>query len=180
MNTLRNRDFSYQTARTRAKCAGILALLTLFAAAASAEDTHHEASAHASEHSYHADTIGVFVGFATENEGVREDGLALGLEYEHRFNESFGIGGVIEHTWGDIDAWVFAIPFAYHNGPWKLYAGPGIEDGEHGTENLIRLGVEYGFHVNGWEISPQLDLDIVERETEVWVLGVVFARGFEF
>jgi hypothetical protein len=162
---------------------GLFAMLAAFAigtgGAAIAEETHHEGETHSSEHPYHPHTIGVFVGYASEDQGVRE-AVGSGLEYERRFNENFGIGGVIEHTWGNIDTWVFVIPFAYHNGPWKLYAGPGVEDGDHGTENLIRLGVEYGFHVNGWEISPQLDLDIVERESEVWVVGVVFARGFEF
>lgn len=179
MNNLCSYAFLCQRARTRTRVAGSL-LLTLFAGATAAGETQHEADAHSSEHPYHANTVGVFVGFATGDEGVRENAFALGLEYEHRFTESFGIGGVIEHTWGDFDAWVFAIPFAYHNGPWKTYVAPGIENSGHDTENLVRLGVEYGFHRNGWEISPQLDLDIIEGGTEVWTAGVVFARGFEF
>ena len=165
---------------SRATFAGLLLTFTLYASALPAQEAHDGTDTHSSEHSYHANTIGMFVGFATEDEGVRENGFALGLEYEYRINQRFGIGGVIERTGGDIDTWVYAIPFAYHNGSWKLYVAPGIEDGEHGSEDLIRFGVEYGFHFDKWEISPQLDLDIVDRDTEVWVLGVVFARGFEF
>lgn len=173
----------YRSAEFHTTVACLLLSLTLCASEISAEETHSAVAPHStdhSDHSYHPHTAGIFAGFATEDEGVRENGFALGLEYEYRFNRSFGIGGVIEHTWGDLDTWVYAVPFAYHRGPWKLYVAPGIEDGDHGTEDLIRLGVEYGFHVDGWEISPQVDLDIVGRETEVWVFGVVFARGFEF
>ncbi len=56
-------------------------------------------------------------------------------------------------------------------------AAPGIEDGEHGTEKLVRIGAEYGFEVKGWEISPQVDLDFVDGD-QVFVLGVTFGRGF--
>jgi hypothetical protein len=42
----------------------------------------------------------------------------------------------------------------------------------------VRLGVEYAFELSaGWEIAPQIDLDLVDGE-EVWVFGLVFARGF--
>jgi hypothetical protein len=45
---------------------------------------------------------------------------------------------------------------------------------------MLRVGVEHGFHVGKWEISPQVDIDFVERESDVLVIGVVFARGFNF
>ena len=60
----------------------------------------------------------------------------------------------------------------------KLYAAPGIEDGHHGTEELLRLGVEYAFEMGeGWEVAPQVNVDLVDSE-DVWVFGLVFARGF--
>ncbi|MEE4161219.1 MAG: hypothetical protein V2I25_01850, partial [Woeseiaceae bacterium] len=93
---------------------------------------------------------------------------------------SFGIGAIVEHTYGDLDIYVYAVPFAYHNGPWKLYVAPGVEEGEGGSLGMLRVGVEHGFHVGKWEISPQVDVDFVERESDVFVIGVVFARGFNF
>lgn len=145
-----------------------------------AEETAHGESQSHGSHAYHTNILGLFVGVAHEEFGRRENGAAIGIEYEYRFGPRFGIGGIVEHTYGDLDTWVYAIPFAYHNGPWKLYAAPGIEEGEAGSERMLRLGVEYGFHMGKWEISPQVDIDIVEREGEVYVLGVVFARGFDF
>ena len=117
----------------------------------------------------------MFIGITSESR--RERGLALGVEYERRLSNSFGIGLLAEHTFGDLNFWVYAVPFAYHTGRWKLYVAPGIEDGDHGSESLLRIGAEYGFEVGEWEISPQLDVDFIGGE-EVWVLGVVFGKGF--
>ena len=49
---------------------------------------------------------------------------------------------------------------------------------KYGSEELLRLGGEYAFHLSGgWEIAPQVNVDIVDGE-DVWVFGLVFARGF--
>jgi len=127
------------------------------------------------EHSeFHKHVVAFFTGVA--HHGARDNGLALGVEYEYRLSSSFGIGALAEHTFGDFDTWVYAIPFAYHRGPWKVYAAPGREDGEHGNESLLRLGGEYGIEAGEWEIAPQLDLDLVHSE-KTWVLGVTFGKG---
>jgi len=128
-----------------------------------------------SEHNeFHKHVVAFFAGVA--HQGARDNGLALGVEYEYRLSSSFGIGALAEHTFGDFDTWVYAIPFAYHRGPWKVYAAPGREDGKHGNESLLRLGGEYGLEVGEWEIAPQLDLDLVHSE-KTWVLGVTFGKG---
>jgi hypothetical protein len=165
-----------------ASCVATLLALTVLSipAGASAEEEAHDGAAHGATHAYHEHIFGLFVGGAEEDSGRRENGFVLGLEYEYRFNQSFGIGAVVEHTYGDLDIWVYAVPFAYHNGPWKMYVAPGVEEGEGGSENMLRFGVEYGFHAGKWEISPQIDIDFVERESDVFVIGVVFARGFDF
>jgi hypothetical protein len=127
-------------------------------------------------HHYHKNVAGIFAG--TTHAGRRENEPALGLEYQRRLNEQFGIGIVTEYTFGEADLWVVAIPVVFHTGHWKFYAGPGIEDGHHGTEELVRLGGEYSFEFSdGWEIAPQVNVDFVDGE-EVWVFGVFFAKGF--
>jgi hypothetical protein len=137
-------------------------------------DEHEPNLDHESMHDFHPNLIALFVGVTDEG---RHEALALGIEYERRLNESFGVGLVAEHTFGDLDFWVYAVPFAYHTGPWKFYIAPGVEDGDHGSESLVRVGGEYAFEVGDWEISPQLDVDLVDGE-EVFVLGVTFGKGF--
>ncbi len=155
----------------------VLALLLIVFGAppAFAQEGEHESSSdHESTHDFHRNFLALFVGVTDEG---RDEALALGIEYERRLNESFGVGVVAEHAFGDLDFWVYAVPFAYHTGRWKLYIAPGVEDTDHGSESLIRLGVEYAYEVGSWEISPQLDVDFVDGE-QVLVLGVTFGKGF--
>ena len=163
----------------------IAAILLVFAlavpdAACADDGTGNADSGHSGATGHHDHAIGLFLGFAAEESGAREDGVALGIEYERRLSDRFGIGGIVEHTYGELDVWVYAVSFAYHTGPWRLYAAPGIEDTHHGSEKMLRIGVEYGLPIGRWEIAPQFDFDIVDRESEVLVFGLTFARGFDF
>ena len=84
---------------------------------------------------------------------------------------------MVEHTFGDLDFTVYAVPFVYHAGPWKLFVAPGIEDSDLETTELVRLGVTREFEVGSWAIAPQLAYDLVNGENAV-VLGVEFGKGF--
>jgi hypothetical protein len=126
-------------------------------------------------HEFHRNFVAGFIGVT--HEGRRDNGFALGIAYERILNESFGIGVIAEHTFGDFNFWVYAVPFVYRTGRWRLYIAPGVEDGEHGTESLVRLGAEYAFEVGRLEIAPQLAVDFVDGD-EVLVLGVVIGKGF--
>ncbi|MCP5002792.1 MAG: hypothetical protein GY941_02405 [Planctomycetes bacterium] len=115
--------------------------------------------------------------FGVAHEERRENGGIVGIEYERRLSQSFGIGALAEHTFGDLDFWVYAIPFGYHIDRWKVYVAPGIEDGHLGTEFMIRVGGEYAFEVGSWDISPTLDIDFVDGE-QVLGVGVSIGLGF--
>jgi hypothetical protein len=149
------------------------ALISAPLAVAAAGD-HDAGTTHDESHQFHANTIGLFIGVTDEG---REEAAALGIEYERRINDSFGVGVLAEYASGDLDFWVFAVPFGYHNGPWKLYAAPGVEDGDAGSEFLVRVGAEYAFEIGEFEIAPQFNLDFVDGE-EVWVAGLLIAKGF--
>lgn len=166
--------------RRTIRISGLLLTWLLFsmpvAVVSSAQESAHnpESIAHGTHH-YHPNLFAIFVG--ATHEGKRENGFTLGLEYERRMSEKFGIGVLAEHVFGDEKAWVFAVPFAYHRDRWKFYLAPGIEDTENGSEALLRVGGEYAFAVGEWEISPQLDIDFVDGN-QVLVLGVVIGKGF--
>ncbi len=158
--------------------AGLAMLLALPSAVFANEPAHDDKhpEAHSEEHAFHRNVIGVFAGVTSESR--REEAFTLGIEYERRLSERFGVGGLVERAMGDLEFWVYAVTFAYHEGPWKFYGGPGIEDSDaHGNEFLFRVGVEYAWEVGSYEIAPQLDVDFVDGEHEL-VLGLVLARGF--
>ena len=166
--------------RTRLKL--LLAVLcAVCTAPAYAQTVEHEsseyesASAHDSAHGDHKNVVSFFVGFT--HVGRRENGAALGVAYQRILNESFSIGVLAEHTFGGGDFTVYAVPFIYRVDRWRFYIAPGIEDSDHGTESLVRLGADYAFEAGSWEISPQLAVDFVDGE-EVLILGVVFGKGF--
>jgi hypothetical protein len=118
--------------------------------------------------------IALFIGVTRE---TRESGIALGIEYERRLNSSFGIGVLAEHTFGDLDFWVYAVPFVYHTGRWAFFVAPGVEDSRDGTESLVRLGGIYEYELGTWHIAPQLNVDFVGGST-VPVFGILVGRRF--
>ncbi len=138
-------------------------------------DEHEPNSDHEATQEFHRNFVAGFVGVA--HEGRRDNGFALGIAYERILNESFGIGVIAEHTFGDFDFWVYAVPFTYRAGRWRLYIAPGVEDDGQTTESLVRLGAEYAFEVGALEIAPQLAMDFVGGE-KVLVLCVVIGKGF--
>ncbi len=166
-------------ARSTLQLAVLFAVCTspVYAQSDEHESSEHElSSAHESAHGSHKNVVAFFVGVT--HAGRRKNGAALGVAYERLLNESFGIGVLAEHTFGDADFTVYAVAFAYRVDRWKFYIAPGIEDSDaHGTESLVRLAAEYTFEAGSWEISPQLAVDFVDGE-EVLILGVVFGKGF--
>ena len=134
------------------------------------EEEHHE-----THHAYHKNTIGVFAGITGEDR--RERAPTLAIEYERRLNEKFGVGFTLERAFGDLDFNLYVAGAAYHSGHWKYFLGAGIEDGEHGNESLVRVGLERGFKVGSFEIAPQFAVDFVDGDAVI-VFGAAFAKGF--
>ena len=143
------------------------------------EDNHgeeHHGDQHGGERSFHANLIGVFTGVTSKNR--RNASFTLGLEYNRRFTEHFGMGLLAERVFADEQFNVYAVGFAYYFSPWKVYVAPGVEHSkEHGDEFLLRFGVEYAFEIGGFEIAPQIDVDFVDGD-EVFVIGLTFGKGF--
>lgn len=165
-------------------CKWIVFACTLLFSAAHAEehaqDEHHEAAEHEAAAGHegghaHKNIVTAFAGIT--HAGRRKNGLALGLGYDRMITENFSIGVIAEHTFGDADFTVYAIPLAYRVDRWKFLVAPGVEDGHHGTESLLRLAAEYAYKMDSIEISPQVAVDFVDGE-DVWVFGVVFGKGF--
>jgi hypothetical protein len=139
---------------------------------ASAQHSTHGADSH-----FHRNLIGVFAGVT--HEGRRENDAAFGIEYERRFDERFGSGLIVEHTFGDGDFWVVAVPLYMRAGRWRFAVAPGVEDSrDRDAEFLMRFMVGYDFRLGGgWDLAPGLMVDFVDGE-DVWVAGLGLSKGF--
>jgi len=151
----------------KALCASLVLLVSPVALAEEVE----------AEQAYADHAVGGFIGVT--GSGRRDNGLTLALSYEHRFNQSFGLGGEVERVFGDLDFWLATLLTAYHVGEWKLFAGPGFEKLDGGdTEFLLRIGGEYAIEISdSWEMSPTVALDFVDGDQEI-IVGLAFGYGF--
>ena len=92
----------------------VLLFIVVGAPTAFAQAGEHESgSDHEATHDFHPNLLALFIGVTDVGRG---EAVALGIGYERRLNESFGIGVLAEHSFGDLDFWVYAVPFIYHTG----------------------------------------------------------------
>jgi hypothetical protein len=154
----------------------LMRLLSLSLLCLSFQCFAEEAGGH---HEFDRNVLALEVGLASDSvRNLRDRGLAVGAAYERRLNERFGIGGLVERTWGDFDFWVYAVAVSYRIKQWKFFVAPGIEDpDDHSSETLLRIGGEYAFDMGGWELAPQIKIDFVNGE-KVYLAGFAFGWGF--
>jgi hypothetical protein len=147
----------------------LLAAFAVFLIATPASAQHH------GEHEPHRNYVALFTGLTHEER--RDNAFTLGLEYARAVGARVTIGALAEHAFGDHSFWILAVPFGYKLGQWRAIVAPGVELAESESHNLVRLGIEYEFVVDGWEVAPAFGLDFVEEDV-IPIYGVVFARGF--
>ena len=139
---------------------------------AESDESHQDEGHHG--HKHHAS---LFLG--NTHDFHSEDAVTVGLDYEFRVHKWFGLAALIDHAAGDIDSTVAGAGVFLH--PWgdvRLLAAGANEHHEGNDEFIVRLGALYDFWVNGWSISPTINVDLLEDNEENWVYGVSFGRGF--
>lgn len=169
-------DLKVHLEKLAVRVAGFLVSLLLLQPVYAETGEHEPVPGHEATHDNHRNLVAAFVGVTSKTR--RKNGPTLGIGYLRRVTKNFGVGVLVERTTGDLDFWVYAVPFAYLTGPWKAFVAPGIEDSDHhGSELLLRLGGEYAFEFGNWEVAPQLSVDFVDGD-QLGVLGVVLGRRF--
>jgi hypothetical protein len=144
----------------------ILAFVACAASTAAAQESGTEAE--------DKNFIELFVGI-THDDGENEP--SLGLTYERKFDK-FGTGFIAEVTKADDRETVLALPFFWHTAdPWRALVAIGTEvsDGDHSF--LTRVGGSYEVEFSGWSLSPEVNVDFVDRGT-VLVIGASFVWKF--
>jgi len=121
--------------------------------------------------------IGLFLGGTHHCDN---DGFTIGIDYEHRINEVFGVGGLIEYVDGQFDAWVVGAPLYVH--PYmglRFLVAPGFVSEENDTKFLFRAGIGYQIElVKNWSITPAYNIDFVEGVEPAHVYGLSIGYGF--
>ena len=118
--------------------------------------------------------------FAGGNTSHKHTYFALGMEYERKVTESFGLGFLSDLTFSHPKSVVYAVPFFYHPMPeWKLFIAPGMlrEKGENSFN--MRGGLAYDYEVGGgFTVGPTVSVEYGTIHTLHWVYGIAFGMGF--
>ncbi len=157
----------------------IMAALLTGCATASVESSWpaHIVATETSEVGTHA--LNLFAGASlTES----EEGVSVGLDYEYRVTDLFGVGAFVDVAGGDFRS--VALGAAVYIHPIErvvLVVGPGFDvDGSDGAF-LLRLGGFYEFPVGKagkYVIAPAVYYDFVDGHENVIVIGVSFGVKF--
>jgi len=137
-----------------------------------AEEEKHEEY---NESHYHRNHVGLFLG-TTHEEG--EDEFTIGLDYEYRFSQYFGIGLIGEYVGEDAREGVgMGLLFIHPYKGFRFLAGAGVKPKAEETKFIWRLGIGYRFPIGNWTIAPEFNVDFTEGRV-VEVYGVSFGYGF--
>ena len=162
---------------------GCLLVVTImaFSQTARANEASHEGS-----HEFHRHHMALILGNTQSEES--SNGPSIGVDYEYRLNQRFGIGGLVEYAGGDFEHLLLVVPLFIHPYKgWLLNVSLGTEvHKEHGDNEedkrtrdwLVRTGVAYQFHVGSrYTIGPEFNVDVSDHETTI-SYGIAFGVGF--
>jgi hypothetical protein len=153
---------------------------------ATADETEH-----GHWHTHHA---GFFLGASTFKS---DTGFTIGGDYEYRLTKYVGIGGQVEHAFGDLKETVVVFPVFFHPGAGLRFGvGPGFEkyagelpsptaDDDPGEEShdkdfhfVWRMQILYDFPVTERiSLTPSFAIDF-QSGRQVYVYGVTLGYGF--
>lgn len=127
----------------------------------------------------HRNQLALFLGGTDYEDRVA---FTVGLDYERRLGERFGVGVLADWALGgEGREFVLAPAVFYRPLPrLRLDVATGIERNtvEKEVAFLLRLGVDYDFELNErWSVAPNLNVDLVEGET-VFVFGAELGYRF--
>jgi len=105
-------------------------------------------------------------------------GGTVGLSYERRLNNPFGIAATVWGTGGDFEAVTVAIPFYYYSVDMiRLMAAPAWVSNKGDSSFLLQFGLLWDFFINKYTISPTAIFYVRDNELASTV-GVSFGRFF--
>ncbi len=105
--------------------------------------------------------------------------FTIGGDYEYRLNDLIGVGAVIEHAFGELEATsVLAVVDIHIFRGLALQVGPGYEFSEKHDVFIGRVGALYEFEFGQYTLSPQLHYDIHDGVENAVVFGLAIGTYF--
>ena len=167
------------------KAKWIMALACLLVAPMSLanEDGNHESH-------FEPNEVGLFFGGTVplDEFAAGHAGYTLGIEYERRFNPTFGAMIIAEYVSEKHKRESLAATlFAYRIKQFRLAAGPGVEllekDEQGGSTKessyfLFATRATYNVHLRRFTLSPTIGLDFIGESKTNIVLGLALGYGF--
>ena len=120
-----------------------------------------------------------FVGATREEDADAEVAFTLGLDYERRFHEWYGVGAFAQAPFGTNRTFIIGPAFSLHPvSNLRVSMAPSAERSQDDWAFNFRLGFDYAFTLRtGWVIVPSLALDFA-RGNRIFVLGASAGRVF--
>ena len=108
-----------------------------------------------------------------------DSGFTIGANYEYRVRQGIGLGGLIEHAGGELDATVVAgVVFLHPYEKWKILVAAGNEHRDGDNDFLVRVGGEYEFPLeDNFSVAPGFYVDFVGGDQKL-IFGVDFGIAF--
>ena len=139
------------------------------------------------EHEMEHNHVAVFVGGMSPVGNSKVTSLALGLNYERRLNETFGLEVLADFTVGSHErAALFMTGVTYR--PFREYGlrlmtGPGFEIAEHDGHPLkvsfvYGVGAAWEFHLGKVSIVPAMHADFMGDSKTNITFGISIGTGF--
>ena len=150
----------------------VIGLVLIFSSSANAQwDVEYDEG---EPHHFSIVTVGTHI-----VEGGEDDtAFTIGGDYEYRVSRLLGLGVVVEHAFGEIDATTLLAVADIH--VWRGFAfqvGPGVEFADSESHAVGRIGALYEFKLEGdYTIAPQVHYDISKEDALVF--GFAFGKAF--
>jgi hypothetical protein len=126
----------------------------------------------ANDHKHH---VALFTG-ATHSHELSYG--TFGLDYEYKFSDMWGVGGLYEKIQTDPSTTVVLLQGSFHLDDLMLTAGIGKEENHGHSEGIKRIGAAYHFHVSSFSIAPSLNYDFIDDGNSAVVYGILWGVGF--
>ena len=152
------------------KTLAILYLILLVVIGVNAQDkpVHHA-------NHYH---LSAFTGYTTDYAGRR--GYKVGIEYEYRLSDLFGLGGTFDFTGADYEIFSFSVGTSIYPFQFPLIFGVGFGAKRSGDQwkEFTRALILYDLHFDNFSIGPMVMYDFFPERKNITSYGITVGFGF--